>query len=158
MSAPQALRPIRYRWVHHNVDGQTVTFNEVGIAEDGELINPNNYPEAQVRGGHRARLRNAAEKRKVAGTKAAATRKRRHDLKVDQIAARIVAGHRYGPNDHCASCGRTLSDQESIERGIGSECWGDLLRAIERYRAYVARAQKAEVIANTMLKNAGLQR
>ena len=34
----------------------------------------------------------------------------------------------------CCICRKELSDSESIARGIGSDCWQDVLRAIEEGR------------------------
>jgi hypothetical protein len=43
-----------------------------------------------------------------------------------------VAKQEIGPRGHCYVCGRNLTDLESINRGIGSECWQHVLSAIER--------------------------
>jgi len=40
-----------------------------------------------------------------------------------------------GPLHHCFICGRHLDDQASIERGIGPECWQDVLSEITATRA-----------------------
>jgi hypothetical protein len=47
------------------------------------------------------------------------------------IRAVILAGHGIGARQNCAICGRGLSDLESINRGVGSECWQDVLRIID---------------------------
>jgi hypothetical protein len=53
---------------------------------------------------------------------------------VHVIAKRIVAGLAIGPQNHCVICGRGLTDEESIARGIGSECWQDVLSDIYTQR------------------------
>ena len=49
---------------------------------------------------------------------------------VYQAAQRITDGHTFGPSSHCAICGKGLDDNQSIERGIGSECWQYVLERI----------------------------
>jgi hypothetical protein len=47
------------------------------------------------------------------------------------MAQTIVEGRVYGPRNHCFICRRGLGDVDSIERGIGSECWESVLKMIE---------------------------
>jgi hypothetical protein len=122
-----------YRWVG-NPDGGSVLHN-VGILADGTLHNPNNYPEDLARRAVQAAEARRHNQRKAAAQKAASTRARRHALKVTKIAQAIVAGHRFGPAEHCVICRKALSDEASMGRGIGSDCWQDLLRRITEIRA-----------------------
>jgi hypothetical protein len=64
----------------------------------------------------------------------AATQSERRALKVQIIAKRIVAAQATGPRTSCYVCGRGLADPQSIGRGIGSECWSDVLAALTRIR------------------------
>jgi hypothetical protein len=54
---------------------------------------------------------------------------------VYEVAKRIVQGGRYGPRRNCTICGRGLDDAQSIARGIGSECWQEVLGEIARLQA-----------------------
>jgi DNA repair exonuclease SbcCD ATPase subunit len=52
-----------------------------------------------------------------------ATRTRRREQKIAQIAKDFLLGKHIGNRYECAICGRHLSDPPSIARAIGSECW-----------------------------------
>jgi hypothetical protein len=120
----------RYRWVRCGPE----ILRDVGILDDGTLHNPRGYPDDVVRAAVQAADGRRTERRRNGAKKAAATRQRRHELRVRQIAARIVASGSIGNRCNCALCGRGLTDPESVARGIGSECWQDVLRAVEERR------------------------
>ena len=126
-----------YQWVWFDQKAGK-RFYDVGILDDGSLHSPNGYLESAVHAAVLAADTRKHERRKQAAKKAAVTRARRRELKVDWIARRIVEKQQTGPQSHCHICGRGLSDPPSIERGIGSECWQDVLAAIERYAAQAA--------------------
>jgi Family of unknown function (DUF6011) len=75
------------------------------------------------------------ERRKAAATKAVATRRKRRDARLQHIAGIIVESKSAGPSPKCLICRRTLKDDISVSRGIGTECWQDVLDAIEARRA-----------------------
>lgn len=110
---------------------------DVGILPDGTLHNPNNYPEDEVRASVLEADARRHERRSRGAKKAAVTRQRRTVKLVHVTAQRILKNENIGPRSHCEICGRGLSDQQSIERGIGSECWQDVLTAIERSKETV---------------------
>jgi rubrerythrin len=114
----------RYKWVYHNSE----KLFEVGILSDGTLHNPRGYPDERRH-----------ERRSRAAKKAGETRRRRREKQVYVIAKRMVEGHNTGPRHHCVICGRGLDDPQSIDRGIGSECWQDIMREITRLRAKAPR-------------------
>ena len=64
-------------------------------------------------------------RRSDAAKRAAETRRHRREKTVYDIVRRIRAGHLR--NSHCRICSRVLSDSESIARGLGSECWQDVM-------------------------------
>ena len=106
----------------------------IGIYYDGRVRNPHNYPEDVVR-KVLANLAEVDRKRRSDGAKkAAVTRKRRQAKMILQMATRIVEGRQTGPRSNCAICGRGLCDPESIQRGIGSECWQGVLSETEKLR------------------------
>lgn len=122
----------RYRWVHH---GAGKLFN-VGILPDGSVYNPNNYPEETVRAAVLAADARRHERRSNAAKKAARTRQERQAKEVYVTAQRIVSGAQAGPRKRCCICGRGLDDPQSVERGIGSECWQGVLSAVERIKTH----------------------
>jgi hypothetical protein len=77
-------------------------------------------------------------RRSKAARKAAATRARRRELRIQKDVADYMAGKDFDYRDHCRICNRLLRDRASMERGIGAECWQDVLRRIERARAEAA--------------------
>jgi hypothetical protein len=117
----------RYKWV--NCDGGKLY--EVGILADGTLYNPRGYPDDVVRATVLAADADRHDRRSRAAKKAAATNAERRALKVRIIAERIAARQATGPAHHCYVCGRQLTDQQSVNRGIGSECWQEVLTKVE---------------------------
>jgi hypothetical protein len=111
-----------------------VYFEDVGFLADGSLYNPNGYPEETVRRSIEDAQARITAARKASAAKAALTRKRRRERQIYSIAKKILAKQFLGPRRRCAICEKVLSDPVSIERGIGSECWGHVLEAIERTR------------------------
>jgi len=127
----------KYRWVHDVEDPsiapqKVLTLYDIGILPDGTLHNPHSYPEDIVRAAVQAADARRHERRSCAAKKAAGTRARRQKRQILAIARRIVANAKIGPRNNCVICGRGLGDPESIERGIGSECWQSVLEQIER--------------------------
>ena len=111
----------------------------VGINEDGSLHNPNSYPEDQVREAVEFADARRTERRQKSAAKGAATRKRRHELKISKVREGLAIGRVYGPSARCVCCGRGLSDPESRQRGIGPECWDGVFGSYE-----IAKAKSAE--------------
>ena len=116
-----------YRWIQW----QGQVFNKIGISGDGQLSNPNNYPEDKVRAALRWVGAKAVVTRKEATIRAVATRARRRAKVIHGIAAGILADRQYGPRNFCCICEKALTDSESIQRGIGPECWDHILILIE---------------------------
>jgi hypothetical protein len=102
---------------------------------DGSLINPNGYPEDQVRAAIEDARRREHEQRSKAAKKAAETRRKRKDRNLYDLVERYFDEGYLPSASHCRQCGKGLSDSESINRGIGSECWQGFLRAQEYYFA-----------------------
>jgi Family of unknown function (DUF6011) len=130
----------KYKWVRSGVD----TLFAVGILADGSLHNPNGYPEDVVRTAVLAADARHHERRSAAAQKAGRTRLARQQMRVGEAAKRFVAGQGTGKRRTCWICGRGLGDPESIERGIGSECWQGVMRAVERAQAVAPPEREAE--------------
>jgi hypothetical protein len=121
----------RYKWVSHSD-----RLRDVGILLDGTLHNPNGYPDDDVRSAVLSADARLHERRSDAAKKAVATRKIRTAKRVYAIAKRITLnGEPIGPRASCIICGRGLGDQQSIDRGIGSECWQQVLDEIKNQAA-----------------------
>jgi hypothetical protein len=125
-----------YRWVRYKGE----KLHSVGINDDGALHNPNGYPDEIVRVAVQGADERRAVKRSKAAKKAAETRQRRKQKLIWQIAKRMLAGKGIGARRNCAVCNRHLDDPASIRRGIGSECWQDVLSAIEQVKSAGQRA------------------
>lgn len=117
------------RWKFVNHDG--TRFYDIAVNPDGSLHNPNGYPEDAVRAAIAFAEEHRHQRRSKAATKAAETRRKRQELQVYKVAQKINLGHRYGPASHCVICKKGLGDQQSIERGIGSDCWQKVLGHLE---------------------------
>jgi hypothetical protein len=105
---------------------------DVGVLADGSLHNPNCYPEADVRAAIQVAEELRQQRRCALSQKAAATRARRREKRVMEIARQVAAGHSIGPHYNCVICGKELGDSYNIRRGIGLDCWREVLMAIER--------------------------
>jgi hypothetical protein len=123
----------RWKWVWRNAEKAERLF-QVGILPDGSLYNPNGYPEDIVRAAVLAAEASRHERRGRAAKKAGETRRQRQTAKTYIVAQRIVANQSIGPRRHCYICGRGLGDPQSIARGVGSECWQEVLDAITAHR------------------------
>ena len=104
---------------------------DVGIRVDGTLHNPNGYPEDVVRRSLEETLARYHEACSKAAKKAAVTRAIRRKNKINVIAKSIAAKSGVKPGTHCYVCGKSHTDAESIARGIGPECWQDVLQEVE---------------------------
>lgn len=126
----------RWKWIHHQgarIDWPSVTVLGgvlVGASAVGDIP-----PAVVVRACYEALERRRA-RRSAAATRAAATRARRQEKRVYAIARAIYQGDECdGVHvSRCRICGRGLTDTESVKRGIGSECWQDILKAMEALR------------------------
>ena len=103
----------------------------VGIYADGTLRNPRGYPEDVVREAVTAAIEQQRQRRSWAAQRAAATRRKRHDIQLDVVAMRIREGHTFGPRHRCYKCDKLLTDSRSIELGIGSDCWQRIMCRLE---------------------------
>jgi hypothetical protein len=70
-------------------------------------------------------------RRSERATRASVTRKQRQERAVYRAAEDLKA-NKLTPRQTCRICGRGLSDPDSFNRGIGSECWGHVLALLER--------------------------
>lgn len=115
-----------WRWIRHEGAG----LYDIGVNADGSLHNPNGYPDATVRAAVAAAGERRRQRRSKAAEKAAETRRKRTEQRVYEVARLIVDGHVFGPASCCQICGRGVDDPDSIERGIGSDCWQRVLTFI----------------------------
>jgi hypothetical protein len=115
-----------YRWVHRPYGRDRLY--DVGILPDGSLHNPNGYPDDLVREAVEATDARRHERRSNAAKKAAVTRRQRQTRRVQRLATQtLLTKHGIGERQSCAVCGRRLEDQISIKRGIGPECWEQVM-------------------------------
>ena len=112
-----------WKWVIH----EGATLENIGVNPDGSLHNPNGYPDETVRAAVAAAEQRRRQSYSKAAKKAAETKQRRQEKRVYETVQRIGAGERFGPRSHCVICKRGLDDPQSIQRGIGSECWQSIL-------------------------------
>jgi hypothetical protein len=113
----------RQRW--HYITKPYVS--DVAYHCDGRIEFSGDSSELDVLRGLVATNRRRKQRRSEGAKAAAKTRARRRELKIYRIASRMD----FVPAKNCEVCGKRLSDETSRERGIGSECWGRVLAAIE---------------------------
>lgn len=64
---------------------------------------------------------------------AAQTRIKRQNMKIYEAARELIAGRLKltGSSSHCRICGKALTDEPSINREVGPECWSRVMRTVE---------------------------
>jgi hypothetical protein len=127
----------RWKWIYHP-DDRSQLLRQVGVDADCSLYNTNGYPEDLVRRAVAAAQERRHQRHSEAAKKAAVTRRERKERSVYAAAQRILRNEKCGPRNNCIICRRGLGDPESIQRGIGSECWQGVLQAITRLRQTAA--------------------
>lgn len=123
-----------WHWIRH--EGEKLY--SIGLLDDGRLYNPNNYPADVVIAAIEGAKERQRERRHRAALQGAETRQRRREQLIYSIVGQLRLGHRYGPRQRCKVCGRHLDDTQSIERGIGLECWQTVLKRIQQSRETIA--------------------
>jgi hypothetical protein len=131
MTDSSTAKAAKYRWI--TIGGER--FYDVGLLPDGSLHNPNGYPEDDLRAAIETAQRREHEQRSEAAKRAAETRRKRKDRKLYEVIERYLEEGHLQPASHCVLCGKGLGDPESLDRGIGSECWQRFLRAQDFYLA-----------------------
>jgi hypothetical protein len=117
-----------WRWVRGE---DQVRLYDVGIFADGTLHNPNGYPEDVVRGAISRAVERRHQIQSEAASRGAVTRARRREMRLAELAEMWRTGRGIGARKSCAVCGKGFSDPLSVARGVGPECWQDLLACIE---------------------------
>lgn len=126
------MKDMKYRYLYPATPLPNVpTMRDVGILADGTLHNPNGYPEDVVRASVLAAIEQERDSRSQAAKKAAVTRSIRRKRKIYETVRKLGLGHKFGPRTHCMLCNTEMSDPESIDRGIGSDCWQDVMQAMQ---------------------------
>jgi hypothetical protein len=128
------IRIVKGDVVYWRVGWKAGCLYDVGIRADGSLFNPHLYPEGDIRNAIKEAQERKHRRRSKAAKKAAVTRAGRQELRVMEAAKRFVERRGIGQRSHCYICGKHLTDPESIQRGIGPECWQDLMKEVERLR------------------------
>jgi Family of unknown function (DUF6011) len=129
------MRDTIYRYLYPLTPIPNVpTMLDVGILSDGTLHNPNGYPEDVVRTAVLAADERRRLRRSKGAKKAAATRARRQAIKLNEMVRKLSLGHKYGPSQICEFCDQPLTDPQSIERGIGSDCWQKIMAKLTEWQ------------------------
>jgi hypothetical protein len=133
------MRDIKFHCVRRCMEpGTRLTpdnvLRDVGILADGTLYNPNGYPDDVVRSAVLKAIERRKKRRSDGAKKAAVTRAVRMERRVYEVVRKIGLGHKYGPCASCCICDKELGDQQSIERGIGSDCWQRVMKAMTQKR------------------------
>ena len=59
-----------------------------------------------------------------------AHRHRRREKRIAEAAAALARGERPGTDERCAVCGRRLTGDLAMSRGVGWQCWGKIQLAL----------------------------
>jgi hypothetical protein len=108
---------------------------KIGWRLDGTLYNPNGYPEEDVRAAIRGHVAIYLTQLAASAKRGVETRRKRVEKKVYEVAQKILDGAPGLAGRHsCYVCGKGFSDDKSIARGVGPECWQHVMERIEAIR------------------------
>lgn len=103
--------------------------------------------------GQAALFEQAAKRREIA-KQAAVTRARRRESTLYRLVARYLQTGVLTPADKCRCCGKRLSDPQSQERGIGSECWGRFLQSVDKAKTHGAAVDAWDLTIDEIMREA----
>jgi hypothetical protein len=141
---------IRYSWIYDRDQGRRISNVAIRIV-DGELVAT--YDKTVETSDQRvielvaeAEARRH-ERRSEAAKQAAITRSHRKKRLIYQWAEAFLRGVSLvdKPSSHCHICGKRMSDQESQKRGIGSDCWQQVLRQAEAMQRVYSKRSESDV-------------
>jgi hypothetical protein len=156
-SSIEALRRIlskkvalRYRWIEdqdrghkiHSVDVRMVA-GELVVVYD-QSVDTTTARIIELVAAAEARRH---QRRSKASQRAAETRSHRKDYLVKNWADSYLRGQDMlsQPSDRCHICNRRIYDQASRQRGVGTDCWQEVLRVAESMRSIHAKRSESEV-------------
>ena len=84
-------------------------------------------------------------RRSASAQKAAETRARRTQAQVYEVARMVLAGRHQTPSLMCRICRKLVTDPVSRSRGIGPDCWGQVLAIIEELTTSERSADNGEI-------------
>jgi hypothetical protein len=113
-------------WGGGGLDHFGKTFSDVGISRDGSLTNPRAYGETAVRDAIEWAMVEQCERHRESIQEGVETRQWRRQSALWQTVKAWRAG-KLTPGKVCQCCHKDLTDPPSITRGIGPECWEDIL-------------------------------
>ncbi len=137
--------PRRYNWI---LVGSRRMHNPSVRAEDGRVVEATTSDEGFtsteiVRAIFHAFFQGHEQRSESAKRGARKAAKRRQLLVYE--AAEALKNNALTPRKRCRICGRGLEDHASIARGIGSECWEQVLAALTQRKE--EQREKAEAMA-----------
>lgn len=130
-----AFKP-RMRWHWVNVPNRGRVENVVLETTSGKVTRLDFTGEAdrqEVLAALVESRRKRRQRRKESARRGVETRNRRRASQDYAVAKAIVEGL-FTPQPWCACCKRMLSDGESVNRGVGSECWNAIKGIIDRMK------------------------
>ncbi len=86
-----------------------------------------------------------AERKRRAIERGVETRERRRIQRIYEICKAILTQKALSPSSHCTVCYRELTDDVSIKRAIGPECWQQIIRGVEYLRDLRAQDRVTEL-------------
>lgn len=110
------------RFEHVTYDGTTATAERADRIQ-GSSIEQITVDQAAVLVAVTKELERWKRWRSEAAKKATVTKALRKTARFKQVVSILRAQGMLQPRDHCAICGKRLTDSVSKQRGIGPECW-----------------------------------
>lgn len=121
----------RWHWIRSKAGSQ---IRNVEIVHDGNGITSvqfqGDFDSATVVRSAFDALSRRRDRRRESSRRGAETRKKRRELLVYEIAKAITEGRNLAAT-RCRLCGKKITDELSRQRGIGSDCWQEIMKQIE---------------------------
>ncbi|MGE0801577.1 MAG: hypothetical protein AB7O55_24925 [Lautropia sp.] len=121
-----------WRWIRDDAG----RISNIVVEHDGTAITTvtadDGVPQDRVLAAVLRALERESSRRKAAAQAGAQTRSRRQEKRVRQIISRLAAGEVFGPRTRCLICSKALETRVARQRGIGADCWQNVLAAMTR--------------------------
>jgi hypothetical protein len=143
---------IRYRWIYDQDHGKRIPNVDIQLVAGQLVVTYDQSVETtteriiEIVAAAEARRH---KRRSKAAKQAAQTRLRRKDRLIYQWAESVLRGQSLvdKPSYRCHICGKQLSDHASRQRGVGTDCWQEILRVAESMQSIHAKRSESEVQA-----------
>ena len=119
-----------WSWVRLSDGRKVMNVRVIDVGGVAKITFDGDFPESEVREAAFKILQRKKNLRQEAAKRAVETRAIRRKQDVYR-AAKLYSQNNLTPSRRCLCCKRVITDLTSFQRGVGSECWQEVLRVFE---------------------------